>query len=84
MTRSELERMQEEAQQLFVSPQAPRSVAQSVQIYNDDVVAFRELLDCVRNAIMAGVRIDQALAEEIQAGFDRLQGDRALLDREAG
>jgi hypothetical protein len=84
MTRSELERMQEAAQKLFVSPRAPRAVAQGAQIYNDDVVAFRDLLDCVRNAIMTGVRIDRALAEEIRAGFDRLQEDRALLDRKFG
>jgi hypothetical protein len=84
MTRSELERMQEAAQQLFVSPRAPRAFARGAGIYNDDVVAFRELLDCVRNAIMTGVRIDRALAEEIRAGFERLQEDRALLDREAG
>ncbi|HSN90283.1 MAG TPA: hypothetical protein VLS93_03550 [Anaeromyxobacteraceae bacterium] len=82
MTRSELDRMQEAAQQLFVSPHAPRAVAEGARIYNDDVVAFRELLECVRNAIMTGVRIDRTLAEEIRAGFDRLQEDRALLDRE--
>jgi hypothetical protein len=84
MTRSELDRMQEAAQQLFVSPHAPRTVADGIQVYNGDVVAFRELIECVRKAITTGVRIDRTLAEEIRAGFDRLQEERAILDRDAG
>jgi hypothetical protein len=80
MTRSELERMQDVAQRLFVSPRAPRPVAEVAETYNEDVLAFRELLECVRRAMMAGVRVERGLAEEIRAGFERLQEDRALLD----
>jgi hypothetical protein len=83
MTRSELERMQDVAQRLFVSPRAPRAIAGAAQTYNEDVLAFRDLLECVRRAMMAGVRVDRALAEEIRAGFERLQDDRALIDGEA-
>lgn len=81
MTRSELERMQDAAQRFFVSPRAPRAVLELASAHDEDVVAFRELLECVRGAIMAGVRVDRALAEEIRAGFDRLQEDRAVLER---
>jgi DNA-binding NarL/FixJ family response regulator len=84
MTRSELDRMQDAARRLFVSPHVSRAVADGATAYNDDVVAFRELVECVRRAIQAGVRIDRALTEELRAGFDRLQEDRALLERESG
>ncbi len=83
MTRSELDRMRDAARRFRVSRDAPRTFASGADAYNDDVVAFRELLDSVKRALQVGLRLDAAVAEELRAGFERLQEHRALLERDA-
>jgi hypothetical protein len=82
MTRSELDRMRDAAHRIRVTGTPPRTVANGAEAYNDDVTAFRELVDSVKRALQVGLRLDAAVAEEIRAGFERLQEHRALLERD--